>query len=534
MTKATPSRHDGNLNNAQKKAICEEKRRNGKATNKELAEWSRTQLNLAVTPSESTISRTLSKSDYYLAIAPEDHEIRRKRVVVHQQIEDALVTWVLQLQHRNIAVGRAQIREQAHRFATLLNINTTMKFSENWVTLFNNRNGFGHRRTHGESGTADLNTPTVQETLARIREKAKNFAPEDIWNFDETALFYNMPPDTTIARYQLQGRGKDKTRFTIGFICNSTGTDIFRPLFIAYAAKPRCFGGKSGQELGFLYFNNQKAWMTSIIFREYLRAFDHYVNRPVYLLLDNASCHNVFESLNLKNISYDFLPPNTTSKLQPLDQGIIACFKKRYRKKQISWGLDQLEIGANPYKIDQLQAMRWSVAIWRGIEPVIISNCWRHTRLLDDSSMYVEMGIESQNDSEFEADYAQFIANAGIQKAMDSEHFLSPIEEDIQHTTEELTDEEIVTLVQPVEEEREEKEEMEISPYLVMEKKQKVIALAQVIALVENLENPSETQKRLQEDVVHYLRRMQGDIRREMAVEKQKGIQTCITDYFIH
>ena len=52
------------------------------------------------------------------------------------------------------------------------------------------------------------------------------------------------------------------------------------------------------------------------------------------LLIDNAGGHNI--SLELKNKSINvkvfYLPANTTSVLQPLDQGIIRTFKLYYRK----------------------------------------------------------------------------------------------------------------------------------------------------------------------------------------------------------
>src|SRR5277367_4792459 len=106
--------------------------------------------------------------------------------------------------------------------------------------------------------------------------------------------------------------------------------------------------------------------------------------------------------------------------------------------------------------------MRWCVAIWRGIEPTIINNCWRHTKLLnDDNSIRVEVEIEHQNDSEFEMDYIQFVQNIGIQNAMDPSNFLSPTEERVLCTIEELTEEDIIALIQPVEKE-------EMSPYLNM------------------------------------------------------------------
>ena len=58
---------------------------------------------------------------------------------------------------------------------------------------------------------------------------------------DETALFYNLSPDTAIARQQIEGSKKDKTRITIAFTCNADGCDRLQPLFIGYAKKPRCF-----------------------------------------------------------------------------------------------------------------------------------------------------------------------------------------------------------------------------------------------------------------------------------------------------
>ncbi|XP_055308291.1 tigger transposable element-derived protein 6-like [Sitodiplosis mosellana] len=45
--------------------------------------------------------------------------------------------------------------------------------------------------------------------------------------------------------------------------------------------------------------------------------------RKILLFLDNASSH---PHLKLSNIELVFLPPNTTSHTQPLDQGIINSF----------------------------------------------------------------------------------------------------------------------------------------------------------------------------------------------------------------
>jgi hypothetical protein len=49
------------------------------------------------------------------------------------------------------------------------------------------------------------------------------------------------------------------------------------------------------------------------------------------IIVDNAPCHNIFESTKLKNVDLIFFPPNTASVLQPNDQGIIYLFKSFYK-----------------------------------------------------------------------------------------------------------------------------------------------------------------------------------------------------------
>jgi hypothetical protein len=66
------------------------------------------------------------------------------------------------------------------------------------------------------------------------------------------------------------------------------------------------------------------------------------------MISDNASSNVVsstkvgkscgFSTLELSNMTLILLPPNVTSVVQPLDQGIIASFKIQYKKKLL-WGV---------------------------------------------------------------------------------------------------------------------------------------------------------------------------------------------------
>ena len=71
--------------------------------------------------------------------------------------------------------------------------------------------------------------------------------------------------------------------------------------------------------------------MTAACFNEWFLHWDGKLikeSRRIALLLENTTCHPTTE---LSNIKLVFLPPNTTSHTQPMDQGIIANFKRHYR-----------------------------------------------------------------------------------------------------------------------------------------------------------------------------------------------------------
>ncbi|GFU80946.1 tigger transposable element-derived protein 1 [Trichonephila clavipes] len=83
---------------------------------------------------------------------------------------------------------------------------------------------------------------------------------------------------------------------------------------------------------------NPKAWMTTAIFTEWFNncfvpEVEAYMKEKsldfkVLLIVDNAASHPQLEHPNVQLV---FFPPNT-SLIQPLDQGIIALFKKYYIK----------------------------------------------------------------------------------------------------------------------------------------------------------------------------------------------------------
>ena len=156
--------------------------------------------------------------------------------------------------------------------------------------------------------------------------KFSDFTPRNIFNNTCTS----MPPDRGLASEKSSGVKGKKVRLTYAFTTNADGTEKLEPVIIGKSKKPRAFNKKTGEQLGFYYRNNAKAWMTTTLYQEWLLDWDQKLgDRKIVLLQDNFSGHVPLNGL--RNIEVINFEPNLTSHVQPADQGIIHCFKAHYR-----------------------------------------------------------------------------------------------------------------------------------------------------------------------------------------------------------
>ena len=145
--------------------------------------------------------------------------------------------------------------------------------------------------------------------------------------------------------------------------------------------------GASGDLTKAVYYSQKKAWMTGDIV---LTAFNNKLRvqkRSVLLLLDNAGCHPEDIEGKFSNIKIVFLPANTTSKLQPLDLGIICHFKSHYRRlllRYVITKIDSTSCASEVVKcIDVLTAIRWVALAWKEVKPSTIVKCFKHAGVLN-------------------------------------------------------------------------------------------------------------------------------------------------------
>ncbi|XP_066968470.1 tigger transposable element-derived protein 1-like [Macrobrachium rosenbergii] len=155
-----------------------------------------------------------------------------------------------------------------------------------------------------------------------------------------------MPKRTYITKEEkkLPGHKPMKDRLTLLLCANASGDLKIKPLLVYHSETPRVFKKHKvlKNKLNVMWKSNAKAWVTRQIFREWVSevcapTIKEYLEEKglplkALLVMDNAPAHPPDMEYELADefswLKVKFLPPRTTSLLQPMDQQIIANFKK--------------------------------------------------------------------------------------------------------------------------------------------------------------------------------------------------------------
>ena len=219
-----------------------------------------------------------------------------------------------------------------------------------------------------------MTAPWAETTLPAILSR---YPLKNIFNVDEFGLFYQCLPDRF---YHLKGEkcsgGKHrKTRLTGLAAGNPFGERL--PMFVIWKSKmPRCFKGV--KHLPCRYRNQAKSWMSSELFEEWVRELDRKFGvekRKIAMIIDNCKAHRHVE--NLGWVELIFLPPNTTSVTQPMDQGIIRSLKAKYRSLAVKKVISALEEKKALPKFTVLSTMFMLQKAWDAIPNPTFTNCFR-------------------------------------------------------------------------------------------------------------------------------------------------------------
>lgn len=225
------------------------------------------------------------------------------------------------------------------------------------------------------------------------------------------------------------------------------GTDKRKLIVIGKSARPRCF--KNVASLPVTYFANKKAWMTNVIFKTVLQDLDKDMiseKRKIILFLDNCSAHGSYAEMQktLKAVKLAFFPANTTSHLQPLDQGIIQSLKVHYRSKLLRAVVAELGDQRQLKSVNILEAINIVSQCWNlDVTPTCINNCFRKAGF-DDVGGFSYPDIDPVVAAEYlRADYEAYLARINYKHPSDMLQDYAVIDDGVAATVN-LTDAEII------------------------------------------------------------------------------------------
>ena len=236
--------------------------------------WKQRELASKYDVNESTICRLKKNKDNVTeqyAFGRVSISTKRKRTIDLELVDTALLEW-FQVNAAQPSLVGTILLEKAIQFAKMLGFSEEFqnKIDINWINRFKARHSIIAKRIHGESASAFRPSFYVEGNYPPgITQK---FQMGNIFNIDETGLFWKLLPERTLQFKGMDCKGDKHAKDRITILVGASALGEKLPLMvIGKSQKPRCF---ANSHIPIDYQSNSKVWMNSDLFTSYVRKID--------------------------------------------------------------------------------------------------------------------------------------------------------------------------------------------------------------------------------------------------------------------
>jgi hypothetical protein len=213
----------------------------------------------------------------------------KKRKTVYEDLNNRVWDWFCKARAKNLPISGKLIQEQAIEYSYSMQ-HDDFSASNGWLNAWQKPYGVKLALLAGES--ADVPEDAVKDWAQRLPDIIKDYDMKDIFNADETGLYFRALPcrSMVIKGDKRRGSKTSKERITALLAASATGEKL-KPLVIGKAENPRCFRGMDKALLPVTYKANKKAWMTSQPFREWTDRINSQMKtqkRKILIFVDNC------------------------------------------------------------------------------------------------------------------------------------------------------------------------------------------------------------------------------------------------------
>ena len=386
------------------------------------------------------------------------------------KLDQALYIWLRQQREKGSPITGPVLMEKAVEFHHLIYGESSQPFiaSSGFQWRFCKRFGIRNLSICGEKLSS--NTFAAEQFVEEFPSMINGYSLDQVFNCDETGLYYKMLPGSTLATVHEapSGTKKAKERVTINACANASGSIKLPLLLIGKAKNPRCFRGVDKSSLPVVYRNQKNAWVNIPIFLDWFQncfvpevrtKLEDLGQEPkAILILDNCAAHpneNELVSDDGKIVA-KFLPPNVTPLIQPMDQGVLVCIKRLYRKYILRDLVSQSELSIVDFlkSINILNVVKTVSFAWDNVSRNTLRNSWK--KLIPITTTVPEESATSQSDDDH---FVQQFAMLNIEvSSEDIESWINSGGPGYQH----MDEQGIVDLVQDNQNDEEEEEKNEL------------------------------------------------------------------------
>ncbi|XP_014790946.1 tigger transposable element-derived protein 1-like [Octopus bimaculoides] len=204
-----------------------------------------------------------------------------------------------------------------------------------------------------------------------------------------------MPDRSFISKEEktIPGYKVSKERMTVMLEGNRAGDFTLTPLLVYHAHSPCALKNIPKASFPVIWTVNSKAWVTAVIFENWF--FNNFIPVEdkfckvkgipfkVLIILNNVPGHpqNIVDFD--PNVTVVYLPPNTTSLQQPMDQGIIAIFKRYYMKRTLRQAIAVTDLDESITLRDIwkryyiYKAVQNIAAAWNDVQSTTMNGVWK-------------------------------------------------------------------------------------------------------------------------------------------------------------
>lgn len=279
---------------------------------------------------------------------------KRFRRPVLDELDARLYTWYQERRAADDRITNAILQEKAMELNKVFRGPSSFSASNGWIWRFKHRHGINLHDPNIETPNVDTKAAEkfIRCFLQRLEEEGIKL--QNIYSMDETGLAWkSLPPKTLIqaATRTVYGKNMKKNRVTVGLCANAIGTHKLPPLFVHRCESPKALK-HCWDHLPVIFKGQKNAWVDRNVFADWLekhfkpavrsQQFETGTHGKVLLLIDKSRAHTLSPQLQTEddNIELVYIPADTSSSLQPMEQGIKKNVKVSYRRRMLSRILD--------------------------------------------------------------------------------------------------------------------------------------------------------------------------------------------------